>query len=46
MRTRRHLTAKIIAPLGIPVRLQLDRENEGVGADLNPAIYRKLAKNN
>ena len=29
-------------PEGIPVELQLDRGNEGVGADPNPAIYKKL----
>lgn len=33
-------------PQGVPIRLELFRGNEGVGADLNPAIYRKLAKNN
>jgi len=30
-------------PEGIPVRLELFRGNEGAGADLNPAVYRKLA---
>jgi hypothetical protein len=29
-------------PQGIPVRLELMRGNEGVGADLNSAIYRRL----
>jgi hypothetical protein len=33
-------------PKGVPVRLELSRGNEGVGADLNPSIYRKLPKNN
>ena len=32
--------------LGVPVRLGLSRGNEGGGADLNPAIYRKLPKDN
>jgi len=31
-------------PQGIPIELQLDRGNEGVGADLNPAVYRKLPR--
>jgi len=33
-------------PQGVPVRLQLDRGNEGVGADLNPAFYRRIGKGN
>jgi hypothetical protein len=33
-------------PQGIPIKLKLYRGNEGVGADLNPAIYRKLSKDN
>jgi hypothetical protein len=33
-------------PEGVPVRLQLDRGNEGVDADLNPAVYKKLPKDN
>jgi hypothetical protein len=32
-----------LAP-GVPVRLQLDRGNEGIGADLNPAIYRMISE--
>ena len=31
-------------PESIPIELQLDRGNEGVGADLNPAVYRKLSR--
>ena len=31
---------------GIPIRLELSRGNEGVGADLNPAVHRKLPKDN
>jgi len=30
-------------PQGIPIRLELSRGNEGVGADLNPAVYSRLA---
>jgi hypothetical protein len=33
-------------PQGTPIRLELSRGNEGVGADLNPAIYRKLPRGN
>jgi len=33
-------------PQGIPIELQLDRGNEGVGADLNPALYRRLPRDN
>ena len=33
-------------PPGIPVRLELMRGNEGVGADLNTAIYRRLPRDN
>ena len=33
-------------PQGVPVRLQLDRGNEGVGADLNPAFYKRIGKGN
>jgi len=33
-------------PQGIPVRLELIRGNEGVGADLNPAVYKNLPKDN
>lgn len=29
-------------PPGIDVRVQLSRGNEGVGADLNPEVYKKL----
>lgn len=29
-------------PQGIPVRLQLDRGNEGAGAELSPDVYRHL----
>ena len=29
-------------PQGVPIRLELTRGNESVGADLNPAVYRKL----
>lgn len=32
--------------VGTPVRLELSRGNEGIGADLNPAVYRRLAKTN
>jgi hypothetical protein len=32
-------------PQGIPIRLLLDRGNEGIGADLNLAVYRKLPGN-
>jgi hypothetical protein len=31
-------------PDRVPVWLELSRGNEGVGADLNPAIYRRLTK--
>jgi hypothetical protein len=31
-------------PSGLRVELQLDRGNEGLGADLNPVIYRKFPK--
>jgi hypothetical protein len=31
-------------PQGVPIELQLDRGNEGVGAELNPAVYTKLPK--
>jgi hypothetical protein len=33
-------------PDGVPVRLQLYRGNRGPGADLNPAIYRKISQAN
>lgn len=33
-------------PQGIPIEVQLDRGNEGVGADLNPALYKKLPRHN
>lgn len=33
-------------PQDIPIELQLDRGNEGVGADLNPDLYRKLPRDN
>jgi hypothetical protein len=33
-------------PPGVPVKLQLSRGNEGAGADLNPAIYKRLQKGN
>ena len=33
-------------PQGVPVRLDLYRGNEGDGVELNPAIYRKLPKDN
>jgi hypothetical protein len=33
-------------PQGIPIRLELSRGNEGAGADLNPAIYKRLPKGN
>jgi hypothetical protein len=31
-------------PEGVPIRLELSRGNEGVGAELNPAIYEKLPR--
>jgi hypothetical protein len=31
-------------PEGIPIRLGLSRGNQGVGADLNPVIYKRVAK--
>jgi hypothetical protein len=33
-------------PPGIPIRLGLSRGNGGVGADLNPAVYKKLPRDN
>ena len=33
-------------PQGLPIRLALFRGNEGEGADLNPAMYRRLPKGN
>jgi hypothetical protein len=33
-------------PKGIPVRVALRRDNQGAGADLNPAIYRRLSRGN
>jgi len=33
-------------PQGIPVELQLDRGNEGIGGELNPAVYKRLPKEN
>jgi len=33
-------------PQGIPIELQLDRGNEALGAALNPAVYRKLPRDN
>ena len=33
-------------PKGVPVWLELSRGNEGVGVDLNPAIYRRVPKGN
>lgn len=33
-------------PQGIPIRLDLSRGNGGAGADLNPAIYKRLPKDN
>lgn len=33
-------------PRGVPIRVELFRGNESVGADLNPAIYRRLPKGN
>jgi len=33
-------------PRNIPIKVELFRGNEGVGADLNPAVYRKLPRDN
>lgn len=33
-------------PQGVPIRLELSRGNQGAGADLNPAVYRRLPRDN
>jgi hypothetical protein len=33
-------------PSGVPIRLVLSRGNEGAGVDLNPAIYKRLPRDN